>query len=170
MSPTMRWWFVGGSELLLAGCREPAGPTPLNTWSPGGSRIAFAATQAEVADLYVMGASGSGAVRLTQDVGFVGSPAWSPDGTNITLPGSGPAGPRTVPSSRSRKRWRIAAGAGITAGLPRAAVQTPHALAERTAATRTTPSLWRTRVVPTSVSSPPATSRRGGHIHEDQHA
>ncbi len=45
MSPTMRWWFVGGSVLLLAACREAAGPTPLNTAQPKGSlRITTATT------------------------------------------------------------------------------------------------------------------------------
>jgi len=61
-----------------AGNRHP-------TWSPDGSKIAFAATQGGATDLYVMAASGSGAVRLTQGVGFVGSPAWSPDGTRIVF-------------------------------------------------------------------------------------
>src|SRR6058998_1975977 len=45
MSPTRKWWFVGGSVLLLAACREAAGPTPLNTAQPKGSlRITTATT------------------------------------------------------------------------------------------------------------------------------
>jgi TolB protein len=32
-----------------------------------------------------MNANGSGVIRLTQGVGFVGSPAWSPDGTKIAF-------------------------------------------------------------------------------------
>jgi Tol biopolymer transport system component len=61
-----------------AGNRHP-------TWSPDGLKIAFAATHAGVADLYVMAASGASVVRLTQGVGFQGSPAWSPDGTKIAF-------------------------------------------------------------------------------------
>jgi hypothetical protein len=55
------------------------------SWSPDGLKIAFARTRGGVSDLYVMAASGSGALRWTQGVGFVGSPAWSPDGTKIAF-------------------------------------------------------------------------------------
>jgi hypothetical protein len=55
------------------------------TWSPAGSKIAFAATHGGVPDLWVMAANGSGAVQLTQRVGFRGSPSWSPDGTKIAF-------------------------------------------------------------------------------------
>jgi hypothetical protein len=61
-----------------AGNRHP-------TWSPDGLKIAFAATHAQVTDLYVMAANGSGLTRLTQDVGFTGRPAWSPDGARIAF-------------------------------------------------------------------------------------
>ena len=55
------------------------------TWSPDGTKVAFALTRAGVVDLYVMAANGSGVVRLTQGVGFLGSPAWSPDGSKIAF-------------------------------------------------------------------------------------
>src|SRR3989442_1784149 len=51
MSPTMRWWFVGGSVLLLAACREAAGPTPLNTAQPKGSLRITTATTGAALDL-----------------------------------------------------------------------------------------------------------------------
>jgi hypothetical protein len=45
MSPTRKWWFVGGSVLLLAACTQPAGPTLLNPAQPVTSlRITIATT------------------------------------------------------------------------------------------------------------------------------
>lgn len=45
MSPMRKWWFVGGSVLLLAACAEPAGPTLLNPAQPTGSlRITIGTT------------------------------------------------------------------------------------------------------------------------------
>jgi TolB protein len=38
-----------------------------------------------VPDLYVIYAKGAGFVRLTQNVGFLGGPAWSPDGARIAF-------------------------------------------------------------------------------------
>lgn len=50
------------------------------TWSPDGSRIAFAGI--EPSGIHVMNADGSDQIRLTTD-GFL--PDWSPDGTKIAL-------------------------------------------------------------------------------------
>ena len=55
------------------------------TWSPDRLKIAFAATPGGVPDLYVMAANGSGVGRLTQGIGFKGSPAWSPNGSKIAF-------------------------------------------------------------------------------------
>jgi Tol biopolymer transport system component len=54
------------------------------SWSPGGSRLAFAGRTAgdDVSDIYVVGADGSNLTRVME--GAVG-PAWSPDGTKIAF-------------------------------------------------------------------------------------
>ena len=64
------------------------------TWSPDGQQIAFSSSADGTTDLYIVAATGGGATRLTQGVGFLGSPAWSPDGTMIAIdcqvdPGNG---------------------------------------------------------------------------------
>ena len=55
-------------------------------WSPDGKKIAFARTvsNSEIA-IFVMGANGSGIVKLTSGTGFSGSPTWSPDGASIVF-------------------------------------------------------------------------------------
>ncbi len=59
-------------------------------WSPDGARLVFSAsTLEETEDLWVIGADGTGARRLTFDptpgVWFDRSPAWSPDGARIAF-------------------------------------------------------------------------------------
>jgi dipeptidyl aminopeptidase/acylaminoacyl peptidase len=59
------------------------------TWSPDGSKLAFASAREEdwdtalVSDLYLVSADGGEPTRLTQGGGAYGSPAWSPDGRQI---------------------------------------------------------------------------------------
>lgn len=56
------------------------------SWSPDGSRIAFASDRdAGNWDIYVMNADGSGVTRLTADPGYDSSPNWSPDGSKIAF-------------------------------------------------------------------------------------
>jgi len=55
------------------------------TWSPDGSKIAFASGTAGGSDIYVMNADGSGVVRLTSDLQDNMEPAWSPDGSKIAF-------------------------------------------------------------------------------------
>jgi hypothetical protein len=52
------------------------------TWSPDGTKIAFESYDwnTDHYDIYVMSADGSGAVNLTNDLGFNIDPAWSRDG------------------------------------------------------------------------------------------
>lgn len=52
------------------------------TWSPDGTKIAFESYDwnTDHYDIYVMSADGSGAVNLTNDLGFNTDPAWSRDG------------------------------------------------------------------------------------------
>ena len=56
------------------------------TWSPDGSRIAFASTrQSTYRQIYVMRADGSNVIRLTQNTASEIHPSWSPDGTKIAF-------------------------------------------------------------------------------------
>ena len=52
------------------------------TWSPDGTRIAFASTRSDdgvaEGDIYVMDADGGNVQQLTDDLGVDWSPAWSP--------------------------------------------------------------------------------------------
>lgn len=63
-----------------------AGPRDLWTsWSPDGSRIAFASGPGEAADVFLMSADGASPTRLTDDPANDTQPAWSPDGRRIAF-------------------------------------------------------------------------------------
>jgi TolB protein len=82
---------AGGEPRVLA---RDAGQ---GAWSPDGARIAFASVRdrngescgsdecSYAGEIYVMGADGSGPVRLTRSKGGDGAPAWSPDGERIAF-------------------------------------------------------------------------------------
>ena len=77
-------WFVqvmssdGSDRQRLAAGQSGFLSAP--TWSPDGSRIAFASDQGGQADIWVMDSDGSNLVNLTNDEAKDHSPAWSPDG------------------------------------------------------------------------------------------
>ncbi len=55
------------------------------SWSPDGTRIAFASRTDGNEDIWVMNADGSGKLRLTDDPAKDSAPCWSPDGTTIAF-------------------------------------------------------------------------------------
>jgi TolB protein len=67
---------------------EDEGDDTAPTWSPDGSRIAFASTRGGDSDIYVMAADGSGVTRLTSSPANDGEPAWSPEGNRILFTSS----------------------------------------------------------------------------------
>src|SRR5216117_710181 len=60
------------------------------SWSPDGTRIAFASDRASRPDtvnldLYVMNADGTGLVRVTTDTALDDEPVWAPDGVRLAF-------------------------------------------------------------------------------------
>jgi len=55
------------------------------TWSPDGTRIAFARTAGTNSEIYVMNANGSAQTRLTYHYADDIAPAWSPDGVKLAF-------------------------------------------------------------------------------------
>jgi tricorn protease-like protein len=57
------------------------------SWSPDGTRVAFASERDGSVEIWVMNADGTGQVQLTDDPAGSTKPAWSPDGTRIAFNG-----------------------------------------------------------------------------------
>ncbi len=55
------------------------------SWSPDGSKIAFASDRDGNWEIYVMNADGTGQTRLTNNPAQDDNPSWSPDGTKIAF-------------------------------------------------------------------------------------
>ena len=78
------WLYWTEDGTLQGGASQPS-------WSPDGTRIAFAAENLGNDDPYwarhiwVMDADGSNAIRLTQGNHWDNSPSWSPDGSRIAF-------------------------------------------------------------------------------------
>ena len=88
------------SAIYLAEVKNPAAPRRITAgavgsehaesgvaWSPDSKRLAFLSDVAKPGQqqLYVIGAAGGAARKLTQLKGFLSSPGWSPDGKTIAL-------------------------------------------------------------------------------------
>jgi Tol biopolymer transport system component len=70
---------VDGTELRKLGL----GWRP--TWSPDGSRIAFAPALEDNLEIYVADADGTGLINISQSPAWDSNPAWSPDGSRIAF-------------------------------------------------------------------------------------
>jgi len=62
------------------------------TWSPDGTKIAFASSRDVGLHIYAMNADGNSQTRLTNSTRNDSDPAWSPDGTKIAFAGRTPPG------------------------------------------------------------------------------
>ncbi|MBC8162256.1 MAG: PD40 domain-containing protein, partial [Roseiflexaceae bacterium] len=67
----------------------------LPSWSPDGSRIAFASTREGITQLNVINVDGTNAATLA-NIRTLDRPAWSPDGTRIVFSGVQPSGYRAI--------------------------------------------------------------------------
>jgi len=67
----------------------------ISAWSPDGRWIAFSASAGENEEIYLIGASGGGMTRLTNNPALDSEPSWSPDGRFIVF-SSEREGPRRL--------------------------------------------------------------------------
>jgi DNA-binding CsgD family transcriptional regulator len=87
--------------------------------------IAYVEVQSDEADIWTMNPDGSNKIQLTNDPGWEGAPAWSPDGRRIAFltrtPGAGSNGPLWVMNADGSNRRQIldnTGGAGFVLWSP----------------------------------------------------
>lgn len=116
-------WRINANGTRKLGLFTPAGRTAVSpNWSPDGARIAFASDRdsgvAEITEIYVMNADGTGVQRLTTQnpSGYLAhtSPSFSPDGTKIVF--SRGAGGLVVMNADGTGQTTLATTAIQTAG------------------------------------------------------
>jgi TolB protein len=73
----------GDTQLTFPGESNISNTFP--SWSPDGTRIAFASDRDGNDEVYVMNADGSGQTNLTNNPDSDDQPSWSPDGTRIAF-------------------------------------------------------------------------------------
>ena len=79
--------FDGSAPLVEAsrGLSVVPGQVPSVTWSPDGTRLAFAASSGGVSRIFVTAGIGGDVVPVTDDTANADLPTWSPDGTVIAF-------------------------------------------------------------------------------------
>lgn len=86
-------WSIGAYGMVrigqsLRGTVEELGPS----WSPDGTRVAFASNEHGNYDIYVQNADGGDRTNLTNSPEESSQPIWSPDGSRIAYVSKGQRG------------------------------------------------------------------------------
>ena len=85
------WTMAADGSAQAAVAAAPA-QASAPSWSPNGTKIAFAALAGSRSDVYVIGSTGTGLVKLTGSSIAGAEPHWSPDGSRIVFEGRTSAG------------------------------------------------------------------------------
>jgi len=101
---------INGNNLFNVTNNPRAGNTDCS-WSPSGNYIVYSAggTDINVANLFIIAASGGTPLRLTNSCGLDGAPGWSPDGSRIAFESA----PFDADLKGSTAIWIIAVPRGI---------------------------------------------------------
>ncbi len=88
------------------------------SWSPDGSKIAFAAVeQGPNSDIFVVEVDGSNVLRLTNDAAMDSYPSWSPDGTRVIYDNGGGIPLDAADLSITQEIYTVAATGGTPVRL-----------------------------------------------------